>query len=29
MAYVVYGMIITNSRDEIKLQPWNADTCGL
>lgn len=29
MVYVVCGMIITNSRDEIKLQPWNVDMCGL
>lgn len=29
MVYVMCGMIITNSRDEIKLQPWNVDMCGL
>jgi hypothetical protein len=29
MVYVACGMIIINSKDEIKLQPWNADMCGL
>lgn len=29
MLYVMSRMIITNSRDDIKLQPWNVDMCAL